>query len=155
LACFPPRERRERFAILQDVDPEQLAESLLGSARGRGELLDRLAGETQGFQGVLGETAFLFVGDSAALGRACVSARPGPAPQRSLFGDTVEKVENPDVAEAFRRRLQSVAGFKHVPLPMPMRNSRGAVVYYLFFASQKAVAKEIVEDIFARHRERG
>jgi hypothetical protein len=37
-----------------------------------------------------------------------------------------------------------------------MRNSSGAIVYYLFFASQKAVAAGIVRDIFRKygHRER-
>jgi putative tryptophan/tyrosine transport system substrate-binding protein len=44
------------------------------------------------------------------------------------------------------------AGFEFVPEPLPMRNSNNAVVYYLFFASQKPVAKRIIEDIFAKHR---
>jgi hypothetical protein len=47
-----------------------------------------------------------------------------------------------------------VAGFKHVPKPLPMRNSRGVIIYYLFFASQKPVAMHIVQDIFNRYRER-
>jgi hypothetical protein len=72
-----------------------------------------------------------------------------------LFGDTTEKVENAHVAEAFRDRLRSVAGFEHVPSPMPMRNTRGAVVYCLFFASQKPVAQDIVQAIFAKYRQRG
>jgi hypothetical protein len=32
-----------------------------------------------------------------------------------------------------------------------MRNDQGAVVYYLFFASQKDVANRIVSDIFRQH----
>lgn len=74
--------------------------------------------------------------------------------ERSLFGFT-EKVDNETVAEGFRARLQNAAGFKHVPKPLPMRNSRGAVVYYLFFASQKPVAAGIVKDIFNKYRARG
>jgi len=65
-----------------------------------------------------------------------------------------EKVDNETVAEGFRKRLLKVAGFKHVPKPMPMRNSRGVIVYYLFFASQKPVAMNIVEAIFNKYRQR-
>jgi three-Cys-motif partner protein len=74
--------------------------------------------------------------------------------ERNLFG-FAEKVDNETVAEGFRERLQNAAGFKHVPRPLPMRNSRGAVVYYLFFASQKPVAAGIVRDIFNKYRTRG
>jgi three-Cys-motif partner protein len=56
---------------------------------------------------------------------------------RDLFGYP-EKEDNETIAEAFRQRLQRVAGFTHVPKPLPMRNSRRAIVYYLFFASQNA-----------------
>jgi three-Cys-motif partner protein len=59
------------------------------------------------------------------------------------------------VAEAFRERLQTSAGFGHVPEPIPMRNSVGAIVYYLFFASPKPVAKKIVKNIFDKYRDRG
>jgi hypothetical protein len=33
-----------------------------------------------------------------------------------------------------------------------MRNSRRAVVYYLFFASPKAVAQKIITDIFRTYQ---
>lgn len=69
----------------------------------------------------------------------------------NLFGEP-EKEPNEAVAEAFRERLIKVGGFKKVPVPLPMRNSRGAVVYYLFFASQVGVAENIVNDIFIKHR---
>ena len=59
------------------------------------------------------------------------------------------------VANAFRKRLQTVAGFGHVPEPISLRNSKGAIVYYLFFASPKPVAEEIVEYIFDKYRDRG
>jgi three-Cys-motif partner protein len=63
-----------------------------------------------------------------------------------------EKQSNDVVAEAFRQRLRRVAGFERVPDPLPMRNSNGAVVYYLFFASQVDTAERIVFDIFGKYR---
>jgi three-Cys-motif partner protein len=72
----------------------------------------------------------------------------------NLFGEP-EKEPNDAIAEAFRQRLIKVGGFKKVPVPLPMRNSRGAIVYYLFFASQVGVAENIVNDIFTKHRGRG
>ncbi|MGD0575212.1 MAG: three-Cys-motif partner protein TcmP [Anaerolineales bacterium] len=72
----------------------------------------------------------------------------------NLFGwamrEPIDKVVN-----GFRERLKVVAGFDQVPEPIPMRNSKGAVVYYLFFASQKPVAGKIVKDTFQRYRNRG
>lgn len=67
----------------------------------------------------------------------------------TLFGDVdLEKVSNRRFAEAFRQRLKKVAGFKRVPEPLPMQNSKGSTVYYLFFASQKGTAEDIVTYIF-------
>jgi three-Cys-motif partner protein len=66
-----------------------------------------------------------------------------------LFGNVdLEKVSNERFANAFRNRLQNVAGFRRVPEPLPMLNSKGSVVYYLFFASQKGTAENIVTYIF-------
>lgn len=80
----------------------------------------------------------------------------GASPQLGLFGEeTDEKKDNRDVAEAYRQRLKQVAGFAHVPEPIPMRNSSRAVVYYLFFATPKGVANNIVQDIFDSYRRRG
>lgn len=77
------------------------------------------------------------------------------AKQMSLFGEPeLEKQSNEVVAEAFRVRLKEVAGFKHVPESLPMRNTRGAVVYYLFFASHNPVARKIVTHIFDKYRDR-
>lgn len=72
----------------------------------------------------------------------------------NLFGNP-EKEPNETVAEAFLQRLKKVAGFNRVPPPLPMRNSKGAIVYYLFFASQKGTAENIVVDIFEKYRRRG
>ncbi len=68
-----------------------------------------------------------------------------------LFGDG-HKAENSAVVDAFQRRLAEVAGFKYVPDPMPMRNSKNAVVYYLFFASHQKLADNIVADIFEKYK---
>jgi three-Cys-motif partner protein len=74
--------------------------------------------------------------------------------ERSLFRFE-EKVDNETIAEGFRKRLLNVARFKQVPRPLPMRNSKGVIVYYLFFASQKPVAMHIVETIFKKYMQRG
>jgi three-Cys-motif partner protein len=73
-----------------------------------------------------------------------------------LFGEVVEKKENiRTFALAFKERLQEVAEFAHVSQPLPMRNSKGTIVYYLFFASQQPIADRIVKDIFNKYRNAG
>jgi three-Cys-motif partner protein len=72
-----------------------------------------------------------------------------------LFDFIEEKNANETIVDAFRERLRGVAGFGNVPEPIPMRNSTGATVYYLFFASPKPVAQNIVTDIFTKFRNRG
>jgi len=78
-------------------------------------------------------------------------------PQRHLFGDPVMvKVEdaNQKVAEAYRRRLLDVAGFKFSSTPLRFPNSLGATIYYLFFASPDPTANKIVQQIFDKYRQR-
>lgn len=65
-----------------------------------------------------------------------------------LFGDMEEKATNEAIAEAFRARLLKVAEFGYVPPPIPMRNSQGATVYYLYFASPNNTGARIVGEIF-------
>jgi three-Cys-motif partner protein len=72
--------------------------------------------------------------------------------QGDFFGTPVVKQNNDAIVSAFRERLRTVAGFQYVPEPLPMRNSMNAVVYYLFFASQKPVAQRIIDDIFKKYR---
>jgi three-Cys-motif partner protein len=72
---------------------------------------------------------------------------------RNLFGEP-EKEPNEVVAEAFRVRLREIGGFEYVPEPLPMKNSRGAVLYYLFFCSPNRTAEKIARHIFSNHRER-
>jgi three-Cys-motif partner protein len=74
--------------------------------------------------------------------------------QETLFGgEEGIKLGNKQVVDAFQKRLKEAAGFKYVPDPLPMRNSKNAVVYYLFFASQQPVAVKIIRDIFKKYRD--
>jgi three-Cys-motif partner protein len=68
-----------------------------------------------------------------------------------LFGHP-HKEDTKVVADAYRKRLHDIAGFGRVSEPFPMRNSKGAIVYYLFFASPKPVALNIVKEIFNKYR---
>jgi len=76
--------------------------------------------------------------------------------QMDLFGDTYRiKIVNSNMklGEWFKKeRLQKVAGFKFVPEPMLMRNSKGGHLFFLFFASHNETGKKIVTDIFNKHR---
>jgi three-Cys-motif partner protein len=73
-------------------------------------------------------------------------------PQKDFFGRVdVVKQDNDAIVTAFRHRLKAGAGFSFVPAPVPMKNSRNAVVYYLFFASQKPVAEKILLDILKKY----
>jgi three-Cys-motif partner protein len=74
-----------------------------------------------------------------------------PDPQGDFFDEqAMRKLPNSAIVAAFRNRLRDVAGFAHVPEPIPMRNKKNAVVYYLFFASQNKVAAKIASWIFER-----
>jgi len=75
--------------------------------------------------------------------------------QKGLFDIIEEKTPNDVIAEAFRQRLEQVAGFQYVPQPIPMRNTKGAIVYYLFFASPNKTGAKIVNDIFAKYKNKG
>jgi three-Cys-motif partner protein len=87
-----------------------------------------------------------FWGDESWRDAAYAEAR-----QRSFFGREMVKQGNEQIVAAFRDRLKKVAGFNFVSEPLPMRNSKKAIVYYLFFASPKAVAEKIITDIFGKY----
>ncbi|MBN1918647.1 MAG: three-Cys-motif partner protein TcmP [Verrucomicrobia bacterium] len=75
--------------------------------------------------------------------------------QGDLFrGEVPVKKSNSEVAEVFRKRLCEKAGFSRVPRPVAMRNTKGSIVYYLFLASQKLVARDIISHIFGKYRGR-
>ena len=76
--------------------------------------------------------------------------------QQNLFGDApLQKESNFVIAESFRQRLKSVAGFKFVPEAIPMRNTSGATIYYLFFASQNETGARIATSILNKYKEKG
>ena len=75
--------------------------------------------------------------------------------QPTLFGEIDNiKRKNKIIVGLYVKRLKEIAGFKCVPEPIPMRNSKNSEVYYLIFASHQHVAKKIVEDIFDKYKDR-
>jgi len=71
-----------------------------------------------------------------------------------LFGiKRLIKVPNETIIRAYMERLINLAGFKYVPEPIPMRNSRGVTIYYLFFASQNKTGNKIALSIFKKYRD--
>jgi len=77
--------------------------------------------------------------------------------QMGLFGDTYRtKIvdSNIKLGDWFRvERLKKAAGFKFVPEPVLMRNSKGGPLFFLFFASHNETGPKIVSDIFSKYRE--
>jgi len=49
-------------------------------------------------------------------------------------------------------RLKKAAGFKFVPEPVLMRNSKGGPLFFLFFATYNEAGNTIVSDIFNKYR---
>jgi three-Cys-motif partner protein len=76
---------------------------------------------------------------------------------QDLFGDTVDlKQKNIKlITSAFRKRLLDVTDFKYVPEPIPMRNTKSAILYFLFFASNNKTGDKILTDILNKYRDRG
>jgi len=87
-----------------------------------------------------------FWGDESWRGAAYTS-------EGMLFDNMEQKQKNRVIAEAYCKRLREVASFNIVSEPLPMCNSRRAIVYYLIFASQKRVAGDIIDHIFAKYRD--
>lgn len=118
---------------LMDMNRNVLHKDLLSADPDQIERMNRFCG-TDGWQEILYEEA----------------------KQLSLFGDTDRtKIVNSNIklGEWFKKeRLQKVAGFKFVPEPMLMRNSKGGPLFFLFFASHNETGKKIVADIFNKHR---
>lgn len=74
-----------------------------------------------------------------------------------LLGDggeihELDKKDNEAFVSVFRTRLKEYAGFSFVPEPVAMRNSKNAVVYYLFFASNNKTGEKIANHIFKKYR---
>jgi len=77
------------------------------------------------------------------------------AAQDGLFNNIIEKGTNEKIVEAYRERLKRIAGFRYVPEPIPMKNIKGSVMYYLFFASNNETGSRIAEAIFNKYRNKG
>ncbi len=69
-----------------------------------------------------------------------------------LFGDLRKIGNNQTLATWFQKRIETVAGFKFVPEPILMRNSKGGKLYFLCFASHQSVAQKVILDIFKKYR---
>lgn len=68
--------------------------------------------------------------------------------QLNLFGDVeVEKISNAvqEAAKLYRERLNTV--FKFVSEPLEMKNSKNAIIFHFFMASNVEVATKIASDI--------
>lgn len=72
--------------------------------------------------------------------------------QKGLFCEMEDKASDQEIAAAYQKRLKDIAGFKYVPDPIPMCNSKGVVIYYLFFASNNQTGEKIVRAIFNKYR---
>jgi three-Cys-motif partner protein len=84
--------------------------------------------------------------------RSWHSAMFRPSAQTNLFGDEeMDKTENRDLVNAYCKRLKEIAGFGFVADPLPMRNSRNAIVYYLIFAGPNKTGWKIVQDIYRKY----
>ena len=68
--------------------------------------------------------------------------------EENLFGLQDSVGGNNEIVAAYKKRLETVAGFEHVPEPVAMYNKKNADLYYLFFASHNRAAGKIVSDIF-------
>ncbi|MBF0209204.1 MAG: three-Cys-motif partner protein TcmP [Oligoflexia bacterium] len=75
--------------------------------------------------------------------------------EAGLFENIVEKTSNKEIIKAYQDRLKAVAGFEYVPDPLPMRNSKGLVVYYLFFASHNETGARIAKSVFKKWKNKG
>lgn len=75
----------------------------------------------------------------------------------TLFGEEKGKDANTteEIVKAFKTRLAKVAGFEYVPDPVPMRNAKNAVIYYLFFAGPNGTGGKIVREIFSKYKREG
>jgi three-Cys-motif partner protein len=118
---------------LMDMNRNVLHKDLLSADRGQIERMNRFCGSKE-WQEILYE-------EDKQLG---------------LFGDTyrIKVVDsNVKLGDWFRtERLEKAAGFKFLPEPVLMRNSKGGPLFFLFFASHNETGPKIVSDIFNKYR---
>ena len=75
--------------------------------------------------------------------------------QVDLFNNIIKKRSNEEIVEAYRNRLKKLAKFQYVPEPIPMKNSKGSIMCYLFFASNNKTGAKIAGAIFNKYRTKG
>ncbi|MGD0969672.1 MAG: three-Cys-motif partner protein TcmP [Candidatus Aquilonibacter sp.] len=75
--------------------------------------------------------------------------------REGLFtGLAPEKATDIEFAQAFCRRLKDVAGFHGTTAPIPMKNTQGAIMYYLIFALPIETARRAANGVakyFIKH----
>ncbi len=74
-----------------------------------------------------------------------------PSAQQSLFGEPIlDKLDNEALVAAYCKRLRKIAGFKYAVKPLAMKNSTGATLYYLVFATQNDTGRRIMSSLFKK-----
>jgi hypothetical protein len=71
-----------------------------------------------------------------------------PSQQLNIFGETeLKKIDRAaeEAAQLYKERLNTV--FKYVSNPFEMRNSKNAIIFHFFMASNVEVAMKIANDI--------
>ena len=71
--------------------------------------------------------------------------------QVDLFGNDCEQVVYSDIVNAYTTRLKTVAKFKYVSTPVPMRNSKGNIIYFLIHATHNDKGADVVRYIFNKY----
>ena len=76
--------------------------------------------------------------------------------EQTLFDEMLDKKPgNEAIVQGYKNRLHQIAGFPYVTEPLPMRigkDGKGAIVYYLFFASHNQTGHKIASHIFDKYR---
>ena len=74
--------------------------------------------------------------------------------EENLFKETEQKkiAKLKSLLPEYKSRLVNIAGFKFVPEPIPMLNTKGGLLYYLYFASPNQTGARITNDIFNKYK---
>jgi three-Cys-motif partner protein len=70
-----------------------------------------------------------------------------------LYDDMgIKTANNVEIVNTYCDKLRDIASFKYIPEPLPMKNTKGATVYYLIFATHNPRGVKIVKYIFDKYR---
>nr|MBN2276428.1 three-Cys-motif partner protein TcmP [candidate division Zixibacteria bacterium] len=73
-----------------------------------------------------------------------------------LFGEPTRFKDKIDILlKAYKKRLKNIANFQYVPDPIPFRNKKNAIIYYIYFATQKKTAYDVVNYILKKYSKTG